>query len=73
LELPRIEAIDYHDAPLPKYAGLNATSWALMHRQKTHWVTWYVMSDLVEGGDILKQVAIDIADEDTAFTLNKKC
>jgi methionyl-tRNA formyltransferase len=36
-------------------------------------VTWYVMSDSVEGGDILKQVAIDIADDDTAFTLNKKC
>jgi amino acid adenylation domain-containing protein len=73
LELPRQLAIDYHDAPLPKYAGLNATSWALMHRQKTHGVTWYVMSDSVEGGDILKQVAIDIADDDTAFTLNKKC
>ena len=73
LELPRQLAIDYHDAPLPKYAGLNATSWALMHREKTHWVTWYVMSDSVEGGDILKQVAIDIADDDTAFTLNKKC
>ncbi|WP_445299506.1 amino acid adenylation domain-containing protein [Microcoleus sp. B3-A4] len=73
LELPRQLAIDYHDAPLPKYAGLNATSWALMHREKTHGVTWYVMSDSVEGGDILKQVAIDIADDDTAFSLNGKC
>ncbi|MEG4234725.1 amino acid adenylation domain-containing protein [Microcoleus sp. Pol11C3] len=73
LELPRQLAINYHDAPLPKYAGLNATSWALMHREKTHGVTWYVMSDSVEGGDILKQVAIDITDEDTAFTLNNKC
>ncbi|MEP6486691.1 amino acid adenylation domain-containing protein [Microcoleus vaginatus GB2-A3] len=73
LELPRQLAIDYHDAPLPKYAGLNATSWALMHREKTHGVTWYVMSDSVEGGDILKQVAIDIADDDTAFSLTEKC
>ncbi|MEG4111235.1 MULTISPECIES: amino acid adenylation domain-containing protein [unclassified Microcoleus] len=73
LELPRQLAINYHDAPLPKYAGLNATSWALMHREKTHGVTWYVISNLVEGGDILKQVAIDIADDDTAFSLNGKC
>ncbi|MEG4301670.1 formyltransferase family protein [Microcoleus sp. D3_18a_C4] len=73
LELPRQLAIDYHDAPRPKYAGLNATSWALMHREKTHGVTWYVMSDSAEGGDILKQVAIDIADDDTAFSLTGKC
>ncbi|MBW3584439.1 MAG: AMP-binding protein, partial [Cyanobacteria bacterium 0813] len=73
LELPRQLAINYHDAPLPKYAGLNATSWALIHREKTYGVTWYVMNDLVEGGEILKQVAIDIADDDTAFTLNGKC
>ncbi|MEG4088746.1 AMP-binding protein, partial [Microcoleus sp. Pol12B4] len=73
VELPRQLAIDYHDAPVPKYAGLNATSWALMHREKTHGVTWYVMSDSVEGGDILKQVAIDIADDDTAFSLTGKC
>ncbi|WP_445310266.1 amino acid adenylation domain-containing protein [Microcoleus vaginatus] len=71
--MPRQLAIDYQDAPRPKYAGLNPTSWALMHREKTHGVTWYVMSDSVEGGDILKQVSIDIADDDTAFTLNKKC
>ncbi len=73
LELPRQLAINYHDAPLPKYAGLNATSWALMHREKSHGVTWHVISDMVEGGDILKQVAIDIADNDTAFSLNGKC
>ncbi|MDP8965656.1 MAG: amino acid adenylation domain-containing protein, partial [Cyanobacteriota bacterium] len=73
LELPRQLAISYHDAALPKYAGVNITSWALMHWEKTHGVTWYVMSDWVEGGNILKQVAIDIADDDTAFTLNGKC
>jgi len=73
LELPRQLAINYHDAALPKYAGVNATSWALMHWEKTHGVTWHVMSDWVDGGDILKQVAIDIADDDTAFTLNGKC
>src|SRR5689334_17625690 len=28
LSLPRRCAINFHDAPLPAYAGLNATSWA---------------------------------------------
>jgi methionyl-tRNA formyltransferase len=30
LELPRRCAINYHDAPLPRYAGSYATSWAIM-------------------------------------------
>ena len=72
LEFPRQYAINFHDAPLPKYAGVNATSWALINREKVHGITWHVMSD-VEGGDILKQVTIDIVDKETAFTLNGKC
>ena len=73
LELPRQFAINYHDAPLPRYAGLNATSWALMNQEKTHGVTWHVMAAAVDAGDILKQVIINIADEETALTLNGKC
>ncbi|BAZ48976.1 amino acid adenylation [Nostoc sp. NIES-4103] len=73
LELPRQCAINYHDAPLPRYAGVNATSWALMNQEKTHGVTWHVMAVTVDAGDILKQVIIDIADDETALTLNGKC
>ena len=73
LELPRQGAINYHDAPLPKYAGVNATSWALMQQEKTHGVSWHRMSEMINGGDILKQVFLDIAKSETAFTLNGKC
>ncbi|MBS9386560.1 MAG: amino acid adenylation domain-containing protein [Dolichospermum sp. BR01] len=73
LELPRQFAINYHDAPLPRYAGVNVTSWALMNQEKTHGVTWHIMAAMVDAGDILKQVIIDIADDETALTLNGKC
>ncbi|MGK7878447.1 MAG: amino acid adenylation domain-containing protein [Xenococcaceae cyanobacterium] len=73
LSLPRQCAINYHDAPLPRYAGANATSWALMHQEKSHGVTWHMMSELVDGGDILKQIPIYIAEGETALTLNGKC
>jgi len=72
IELPRQFAINFHDAPLPKYAGVNATSWALMQREKAYGVTWHVMTDLVDGGDILKQVPIDINERETTFTLKVK-
>lgn len=73
LALPRKRAINYHDSPLPKYAGINATSWALMNREKTYAVTWHQMTDQFDEGDILKQFPVEIAQNDTAFTLNAKC
>ncbi len=44
-----------------------------MQQEKTHGVTWHKMSEIVDGGDILKQVFLEIAEGETAFTLNGKC
>jgi methionyl-tRNA formyltransferase len=44
LALPRRGAINFHDGPLPDYAGLNVTSWALLNKEREHGVTWHVMS-----------------------------
>jgi amino acid adenylation domain-containing protein len=73
LTLPRIYAINFHDAPLPRFAGNNATNWALMNRQTTHGITWHVMTNVIDAGDILKQKIFPISDEETALTLNAKC
>jgi natural product biosynthesis luciferase-like monooxygenase protein len=73
LALPRRGAINFHDGPLPDYAGLNVTSWALLNKEREHGVTWHVMSERVDEGDILEQVRFPIAAEETALTLNAKC
>ncbi|MEP6901718.1 MAG: amino acid adenylation domain-containing protein [Actinomycetota bacterium] len=73
LQLPRKLAINYHDAPLPKYAGTHATSWALMNGETSHGISWHVITDVVDAGDILKQERVEIANGDTALTLNTKC
>src|SRR3569832_1850787 len=33
-------AINFHDGPLPRYAGLNATSWAILAGEATHGGAW---------------------------------
>ena len=66
-------AINFHDALLPRYAGLNATSWALMAREKAHGVTWHEMLATVDAGRIVRQTSFDIADGDTALSLNARC
>jgi amino acid adenylation domain-containing protein len=66
-------AINYHDAPLPKYAGTHATSWAMLNGEKTHGISWHVITDVVDAGDILQSQTVEIGRDDTALTLNTKC
>jgi amino acid adenylation domain-containing protein len=73
LALPQALAINYHDGPLPRYAGSYATSWALMAGEKSHGLTWHVMTSVVDGGAILKQRAVEISPGETALSLNAKC
>ena len=73
LILARKLAINYHDALLPKYAGIHATSWAIINQEKIHGITWHVMTEQVDTGNILKQKQILIDKNETAFSLNLKC
>jgi natural product biosynthesis luciferase-like monooxygenase protein len=66
-------AINFHDALLPDYAGLNATAWALMARESTHGITWHEMTSRVDAGRIVRQVDFDISPLETALSLNAKC
>lgn len=65
--------INFHDGPLPRYAGLNAPVWALIAGEAAHGVTWHLMEGGVDKGDILEQARVEIAADETAFSLNSKC
>lgn len=67
-------AINYHDAPLPKYAGLNSTAWAIFNEEVVHGVTWHLINaDSIDTGDIIAQKQFPISEEDTTFSLNIQC
>ncbi|HCW85187.1 MAG TPA: peptide synthetase [Rhodobacteraceae bacterium] len=66
-------AVNFHDGPLPKYAGLNAPVWALLNGEETHGVSWHLIEGGVDEGRILTQQMFDIRASDTAFSLNAKC
>ncbi|MGB7435020.1 MAG: amino acid adenylation domain-containing protein [Candidatus Acidiferrum sp.] len=73
LHLAQKFSVNFHDGPLPRYAGVNVTNWAVMNQEVTHGVTWHVMSDRIDSGDILKQVVFPISSNETTLTLNAKC
>lgn len=73
LSLASKGAINFHDGPLPAYAGLNAPVWALLNGERNHGITWHMITDEVDAGEIVMRQAIAIDDDETAFTLNAKC
>lgn len=73
IQLARNKVINYHDSILPTYAGLNSTIWAIINNEKEHGVTWHVVNDKIDEGDLIKQSIFPIYDDDTAFTLNLRC
>jgi natural product biosynthesis luciferase-like monooxygenase protein len=73
LTLVRGLAINFHDGPLPELAGLNVTTWAILRDEKTHGVTWHVMTERADEGRILEERRFDVAPDETAFLLNAKC
>ncbi len=66
-------AVNFHDGPLPKYAGLNTPSWALLAGETSHGVTWHKIADGVDTGDILVQRIFDVGEGETSLSLNTKC
>lgn len=66
-------AINFHDGPLPGYAGLNVTSWSILDDVDQHGVTWHLMTDAVDAGEIVTTENFAVASDDTAFALNARC
>ena len=66
-------AINFHDGPLPGYAGLNVTTWALLGGEDHHAITWHVMTSDVDAGEVVVSETFPVAPDETAFSLNARC
>ena len=67
------QAVNFHDGPLPRYAGLNAPVWAILNGEVLHGITWHRMVAGVDAGAVLDQRLFAITPSDTALTLNTRC
>jgi natural product biosynthesis luciferase-like monooxygenase protein len=73
IALPRRAAINFHDGPLPAYAGLNAPAWAILNGETTYGIVWHLMSVGVDQGDVLVRRSVTISPQDTSLTLSTRC
>jgi natural product biosynthesis luciferase-like monooxygenase protein len=65
--------INFHDGPLPGYAGLNVTTHAILGGETGHAITWHVMTSDVDGGEVIAVEPMPVLADDTAFSLNARC
>ena len=73
LDIPKKQAINFHDGPLPFFAGVNTPMWALLNAAPRYGVTWHTMKADADTGNILSQSLFDVATDETQFSLNAKC
>jgi methionyl-tRNA formyltransferase len=69
LALPRLGAINFHDALLPRFRGPNATGWAFRAGEVETGVTIHRLTAQFDAGAILAQARIPITDDDDRSTL----
>lgn len=72
LSLAPLGVVGYHPAALPANRGRHPLIWALALGLKHTASTFFVMDEGADSGDIISQVAVDIASDDDAGSLYRK-
>jgi len=65
-------SLNIHGSLLPKYRGRTPHVWSIINGEKFSGVTAHVIEEGVDTGDIIKQVQVEISDEDTGHDLLQK-
>jgi methionyl-tRNA formyltransferase len=72
LALPPLGAINFHDAPLPRHRGPNASGWAFRLGDAETAMTIHRLTPEFDAGPILAQARIPITDDDDMTTLRSQ-
>jgi methionyl-tRNA formyltransferase len=67
LEIPVKGALNLHGSYLPKYRGRVPVNWAVINGETETGATLHYMTEKPDAGDIVDQVKVGIAFEDTAY------
>jgi amino acid adenylation domain-containing protein len=66
----RLAALNYHDGPLPRYAGMNGSAWALASGERRHAIVWHHLTAGLDEGDIVERRDIELDARETSLSLN---
>ena len=66
---PKLDCINIHNAPLPKYRGMLPNFWQLYHDEQEAGMTVHRIEKGIDTGDIIKQAFLPIGPDDTLNNL----
>jgi methionyl-tRNA formyltransferase len=72
LSLPGVTAINYHPSPLPRYARPQPVFWMVRRGETQAAITVHLMTERIDGGDILAQELLDIDAQECAGHLTQR-
>ena len=73
LALAKRGAINFHDGPLPAYAGMYTPAWAILNGESEYGVTFHEMTGGVDEGRILVQKRFALGGDETSLGINTSC
>ena len=73
LDLPRLGCVNCHSSLLPKHRGPNPFSAVILAQEKETGVTFHIVDEGIDTGDVLEQYAFDIGPKDTAMHVYQDC
>ena len=72
LEIPPMGCVNIHASLLPKYRGAAPIQWAIIDGEKKTGITTMMMDEGLDTGDMLEQVVVPIAEDETGDSLHDK-
>jgi len=73
LRIPSQAALNFHPAPLPRYAGIAPTFWVLSNGEQETGVTLHYMDEGIDTGEIYSQKRIEITPHESVHSLYLRC
>lgn len=65
--------VNFHNALLPAYPGRNAPTWVIFEGEDLTGITWHIVAEGVDTGEILSQRVIQVGNDVTALELTRLC
>ena len=73
LRTARRACINFHNAPLPAYRGLNIPTWVIWQQESRHGISWHLMLEEIDSGEVILQRKFPLDATESAFSLSLKC
>ena len=67
-----LKIVNFHNALLPAHRGMNAPTWVIYEQDKIAGITWHLVNENIDDGNIIIQKSIDLDNSETALCLIRK-